>query len=291
MSADTRKTPAGPVAYYGHHKCASSWINRILWNVTAELGLRFESYSSDDRFGGDLPAAVEAGRWDVLSLRNARWDYVEAVPPQLGIHVIRDPRDIVVSAYFSHLKTHLLLTEELREARERLQKLPKEEGLVAEMDGMSGRYLKDMAAWRYGANPRIHEYKMEDLTPNWEVLFPRIMEDFGWLAPSGEEPDDPLGARMWSLVNQVYRRSGGWSLLHRRRERLSLGALMRILHRLSFNRLSGGRKPGQTDESSHYRKGKAGDWENHFTPEVKAAFKERFPGMVTQLGYAENEDW
>jgi hypothetical protein len=29
----------------------------------------------------------------------------------------------------------------------------------------------------------------------------------------------------------------------------------------------------------------AGDWVNHFTPEVAAAFEERFGGLVDQLGY------
>lgn len=289
MSADTRKTPAGPVAYYGHHKCASSWINRILWNVTAELGLNFEAYSSDERFGGDLPAAVACKKLEVVSLRNARWDHVESVPPRVGLHVIRDPRDIVVSAYFSHLKTHRLLSDELREARETLQKLPKDEGLVAEMDGMSGRFLRDMAGWKYGARPEILEYKMEDLSDNWRTAYPEIFRRFGWLDEDG--PRDSPGAFFWGLVNQAHRRSGGKTLLRRRRSHLTRAGLDRILNRLSFQRLSGGRQQGQTDENSHYRKGKAGDWENHFTPAIKEAFKERFPGMVTALGYADNEDW
>jgi hypothetical protein len=43
--------------YYAHHKCASSWVNRFLWKVTAALGVKFDSYHSDEQAGGSIPEA------------------------------------------------------------------------------------------------------------------------------------------------------------------------------------------------------------------------------------------
>jgi len=37
--------------------------------------------------------------------------------------------------------------------------------------------------------------------------------------------------------------------------------------------ISGGRKPGQEDLNSHFRKGIAGDWRDQFTPRIKAIFR------------------
>lgn len=277
-----------PIIYYGHHKCASSWINRILWNVTAELGLNFRSFHDDALFEGALPEAIERLALDVVSLRNARWDHTECYPEGIGLHVIRDPRDIIVSAYFSHLKTHRLLSDEMADERERLSKLSKEEGLIAEMSGISERTLRDLDAWQYGKLPGVLEFKMEEFTVHHAEEFPRVLEHFGWFQKGS---GDPLGSRFWALANRAHRHSKGWTLLRRRQRAMTEGGLRRILDRLSFRKLSGGRKPGQENASSHYRKGKAGDWQNHFTPEVTAAFKEKYPGLVTKLGYEASEDW
>lgn len=40
----------------------------------------------------------------------------------------------------------------------------------------------------------------------------------------------------------------------------------------SFDKMSGGRKPGSEDQKSFFRKGISGDWQNHFSPEEAALF-------------------
>ena len=52
-----------------------------------------------------------------------------------------------------------------------------------------------------------------------------------------------------------------------------------------FKSLSGGRQQGDEDINSHFRKGKAGDWKEHFTPKVSSAFFERYDWMGEKLGY------
>ncbi len=278
-----------PIIYYAHHKCASSWINRILWNITAELGLSFLSFAEDEDFEGTLQDAVERHRLEVVSLRNARWDHTGSYPEAKGLHVIRDPRDIIVSAYFSHLKTHRLLNEEMKAERERLKNLTKEEGLIAEMSGISERTLRDLGNWHYGECAEVLEFKMEDFTARYREHFPEVLVHFGWFQPG--EDGDPWRYRLLALANRAHRHSKGWTLFRVRQQRISPGGLNRVLERLSFKRLAGGRTEGEENPSSHYRKGQPGDWRNHFTPEVTAAFKEKFPGLVSKLGYEESEAW
>lgn len=58
-----------------------------------------------------------------------------------------------------------------------------------------------------------------------------------------------------------------------------------------FSEITKGRKQGQEDASSHYRKGVAGDWKLHFTPALKDAFKQKYPGMLERLGYEDDDQW
>lgn len=52
-----------------------------------------------------------------------------------------------------------------------------------------------------------------------------------------------------------------------------------------------GRKRGEEDLSAHHRKGVAGDWQNHFTPRVVEAFKQRFGDVLIETGYEQSTDW
>ena len=53
----------------------------------------------------------------------------------------------------------------------------------------------------------------------------------------------------------------------------------------SFQRLSGGRERGEEVQSSFFRKGKAGDWKNHFTAEQAAAYKRVAGDWFERHGY------
>jgi hypothetical protein len=54
----------------------------------------------------------------------------------------------------------------------------------------------------------------------------------------------------------------------------------------SFEKLSGGRKPGQEDQASFFRKGIKGDWRNHMDAELERAFVKATGGLMAELGYA-----
>ncbi|MEM9913780.1 MAG: sulfotransferase domain-containing protein [Planctomycetota bacterium] len=54
--------------------------------------------------------------------------------------------------------------------------------------------------------------------------------------------------------------------------------------RFSFQKMTG-RKPGSEDKSSFLRKGIAGDWVNHFSPDAVDVFNRYAGSALTELGY------
>ncbi len=63
------------------------------------------------------------------------------------------------------------------------------------------------------------------------------------------------------------------------------------LEAASFEKLSRGRKPGQEDATSFFRKGVAGDWKNAFTGRDRETFKRAAGELLVRLGYEENPEW
>jgi hypothetical protein len=59
----------------------------------------------------------------------------------------------------------------------------------------------------------------------------------------------------------------------------------RCIEAASFEKLSKGRKRGEEDPSSFFRKGVAGDWKHVFTQREKEAFDREAGDLLARLGY------
>lgn len=71
--------------------------------------------------------------------------------------------------------------------------------------------------------------------------------------------------------------------LHVPKEVLSI-----IVRDKSFERYSGGRQPGASDPTSHYRRGLPGDWNNHFSEGHKQMMKQAAGQLLIDLGYEDS---
>lgn len=66
--------------------------------------------------------------------------------------------------------------------------------------------------------------------------------------------------------------------------------LRQVVTERSFETKSG-RKRGEEDITSHYRKGIAGDWQNYFTDDLKVEFKELYGDLLIKTGYESDLNW
>ncbi len=233
--------------FFGHHKAASTWIFNLCRSICDQLGLSYEA--NPDLNQESDPKA------DFIVFGNASIHHVDHLNDFRGFHVIRDPRDIVISAYFSHKISHPIEGEEwLIEAREILNSIDQEQGLRFSIAWRKEQFTR-MGTWEFD-HENIYESRFEIITTWPEVEFKKIFEFMG-LFP------DPLTPEL----------------------------LTEILEAHSFELLSGGREKGIEDVESHYRKGTPGDWKNYLHGTNKEFFKELYGQFLIDLGYEEDMNW
>ena len=228
-------------------------------------------------------------RPDIVSCITADRQQAEVLRPDCAFHVIRDPRDIIVSAYFSHRNSHRIDgLPHIAAHRAALREVSTEEGLLLEME-FSRNELLELGDWDY-ANGRILEVKMEELTTRPYDTFVSIFRHLELLAP-----DEPIRthrrAAVWMgrLANRLARGHGlGWL---RRRVPVTGETLLGTVYAQRFEAQTRGRSQGIEDATSHYRKGIAGDWENYFTSAHAERFVARFGDLLIKLGYEEDHGW
>ena len=280
------------LAAFGHHKCASMWVHGIVGRVCLDLGLRHSTAYLPDSFGGDLGAFVQKQRTEFLLYGNANFEQVRRLDLSRvrGFHYVRDPRDIVVSGYFSHRNTHA--TEEwsdLLPYREKLQSVGKDDGLHLEIDFEAGQF-DEMRSWKdCPPDVAIEHYRIEELTADpyqrmLDILAGLGVVDDGYYSPS---------KRVRFLASKMATRARA-SLgvpLPGAVKKLPVERVLGILHECDFRQRTKGRKPGEEDRGSHFRKGVRGDWLNHFNLEHLYAFKERYEDLLFQFGYESEPDW
>jgi hypothetical protein len=292
-------------SFFGHHKCATTWINDILQLVCRDLGLAFANVHSPAMFNYHLDSFVKDRQVDFLAYTNADIQYVKELNDFRGFHAIRDPRDIVVSAYFSHLHSHP--TNEwtaLIDHRKKLQKVSKNEGLFLEMD-FRKKQFEYLYNWDY-CQPNVLELKMEKLIAD---PYEEIAKALSFL--NIVNPPVALMVRTLSLVNPAGRSAAFKDRIisvflkittrlqsHKKpvpssgqSPKITAAALLKHIFNNRFSSKTSGRLRGDENVASHYRKGLAGDWINHFTPEHCRYFKERYSDVLLKLGYEKNPDW
>lgn len=271
--------------YFGHHKCASSWVWNILREVSKSAGLNHEVVHNSHMFDNDLPSFIRNSKVDFLSYTNADIKHLNSVDLFRGFHVIRDPRDIVVSAYFSHKYSHP--TEQAKELillRKSLNEASLRDGLLIEIDFLE-HIFEHIYSWDYHQE-NVMEVRMEDLTRD---PYEKFMNIFSFLGLNGGEGTG--GLKLWLKniavdVNTLVR-----SKNTRVHKKLLAKDLLHCVYDNRFSKKSGGRGKGDENIKSHYRKGVPGDWVNYFEDAHKNHFKERYPNLLTKLEYEQNHNW
>lgn len=276
-------------AFFGHHKGATDWTNSILSEICHELKLRFAVVHYPDMFQGNLVRFVKENKIDFLSYDNADYTYVEELEHFKAFHTVRDPRDITVSAYYSHLYSHGTERSVWVDQRKQLQSMSKTDGLLYEMQSREQQF-REMYEWNY-AQPNVLEMRMEDLTQNPYAYFTDIFQFLELLDETVAGAKDRLIYSIYTGLRKVETLSKGRVFGSIAPDRLPVERLLGIIWKNDFSRKAGGRKHGQEDVKSHYRKGTPGDWVNHFESAHFDYFCERYNDLLIKLGYEQDQNW
>lgn len=275
---------------YGHHKCATMSLNTIAEAICKRIGLRFEPVYNEFQFDQDLKSYCVERKVDFLSYGNADIRFSQSLPKHRGFHIIRDPRDIVISAYFSHRNSHSTATwSELEPHRTLLRQLNQDDGIAEEIR-FRERSFQQLLSWDY-EQENILEIRFEDLIYRYYETLLTIFGHLGLLSQTDYRFMDRLGGLYRELT--TFAKSAMHLSLPQFTDHPILPAaeFLTIVWRNRFEAKTLGRNRGDEDDYSHYRRGKSGDWEIHFSPSHKALFKSKYPGLVPDLGYADSDDW
>jgi hypothetical protein len=240
-------------------KTASQWIRNVLSSMSVYRHSGLLTYAYELHEGRDL-RPLQVRSFDKpfplrrivspLYISHAGFAAMPKPAEWRAFFVARDPRDLVVSHYFSSKYSHLENPGVLEE-RAQLEGLSEQEGMAVHLTYMAERGIFDaLRSWAQqgSCDPRIKLFRFEDLVGK---------DQREW---------------MMQLVNHC-------DIL------IPEEKLDAILQRLSFKRLSGGREQGSENKFHKYRSGTQGDWQKYFDDNLMRTFGEVAGDVCEMLGY------
>lgn len=238
-----------------HHKTGTVWMGTTFQAICRSLDIPLVNL-----IRSKLPKASDVKPPIVLFQPHSNFSGSQWLleNPEFRIfHLIRDPRDVIISAmhYHRHAKekwlhlkrktlggaTYQQKINSLSSDRERYQ---------FEMENSSSNVIERMQNWNY-ARENAFECKYENLIVDEKTdLFAQILVHLGFSE-----------AELEGCRRQFWRKS-------------------------IF-----GKKAGRTGKTVHLRSGAARQWSSVFDRELAEAFLRRFGDVLVRLGYEKDDDW
>jgi len=240
------------LVFAGHPKASLVWHQYVYGRFCKELNLSIQWVTRLS----DSKKYLDENKCDFLFYKSSTGSQI--MEDMIGFHIYRNPRDMLVSGYYSSKFSHPADNHPvLQEHRKKLHQVNMEEGLILEMDYLND-YFNDMRGWCWD-NTNILNIPMEELFSSpAEILLNtiKIARHMGFLKGYGYE----------------------------RPTYLTEATITRTLDDYSFENLTK-RKKGEEDSKHHFRKGTPNDWKNHWTDKVDKEFTARYGDIIAEYDY------
>jgi hypothetical protein len=155
-----------------HHKTGTVWFDRILWEFCSKTKKTYHFAEAAPCSGFDISVAHHSRIPESIAGKAVRMT-----------HMIRDPREMVISGYLHHKRSDEAWlqqpSQELggKSYQQALNSVDQEEGLMLEIERMSRTSVKDMLNWNY-TQEQCLELKFEHVRDNPEAWFSKIGEHY-----------------------------------------------------------------------------------------------------------------
>ena len=271
--------------FSGNPKAGSTWLGGLITGASIEMGLKifYGQYAIPQHH-----ATIKNGHYDIIISQSSNYTKLQDLDrPYKCIHVIRDPRDVCVSSYFSYKKSHEIGNwKALGELRNRLNHMSFDEGMI-ETFVFNKYFFSTLSDWNY-ADENVLELKYEDIIQSPEHHAIHMFEFLDLY--HGVKSESAFFIK--ALFNRLmYRDKKFYNKLRITQNELPLDRIKSINSKLAFNKLASGRTKGNENINSHYRKGLSGDWKNYFSRRLKDNFKNMYGDLLIKLSYEKNNDW
>ena len=235
-----------------HHKTGTVWMMSVFKSIAKRLGSRYvDFWSHYGRVHRQLRKPFVLFNYDSTFLQHA--DVLDRDDVRI-LHLIRDPRDILISAMHYHktsAETWLRQTAPGDDGityQDKLNSLATPfEQCVFELENATSSTIEAMLNWQYD-RANCLEVRYEDLRLDHSM-------------------------DRWSQI---------LAFVGLQENELEMGRECFWKHSL-FGGAAGGNR--------HVRSGDVAQWKRYFTPALADAFVERFPDALQLLGYERDHSW
>ncbi len=236
-----------------HHKTGTVWMDGVFKAIALDLGVQYVDFRSQYECLGEALNKP----FILLNCDSNFREYSDILKRDdvRILHLVRDPRDVLISAMHYHQKSRESWLHEPIPGydnvtyQRQLKALPtKFDRYIFEMEHSTAGTLRDVLSWQYD-RANCFEARYEDLRQDVHLTYWRKI---GAFLGFDETEQEISCRRFWQ--NSLF---GGLSRLG----------------------------------NKHVRSGDVAQWKREFTKDLGCAFLERFPDALLSLKYENSNSW